>query len=89
MAKEYIKRSDIQKMEFYIPKDEVIPTRLRLKIDENIDVYYERLPNVFGYKFDFLKLQNVTIEMATVIMRLKLLMNCIQKNWLMRASMCR
>ena len=67
MAKEHIKRSDIQKMEFYIPKDEVIPTRLRLKIDENIDVYYERLPNVFGYKFDFLKLQNVTIEMATVI----------------------
>ena len=27
------------KIEFYIPKDEEIPTRLRLKVDDSIDVY--------------------------------------------------
>ena len=43
------------KIEFYIPKDEMIPTRLRVKVDETIDVYYKRLPNEFGFKFDFFK----------------------------------
>ena len=55
------------KIEFYIPKDEMIPTRLRVKVDDNIDVYYERLTDAFGWKFDFFKFQGVTLEMATAI----------------------
>ena len=55
------------KIEFYIPKDEMIPTRLRVKVDETIDVYYKRLPNEFGFKFDFFKHQGVDLEMATAI----------------------
>lgn len=55
------------KIEFYIPKDEMIPTRLRVKVDGEIDVYYERLPDAFGFKFDFFKHQGVTLEMATAI----------------------
>jgi hypothetical protein len=55
------------KIEFYIPKDEKIPTRLRVKVDETIDVYYERLHDAFGYKFEFFRHQGVTLEMATTI----------------------
>lgn len=55
------------KIEFYIPKGEMIPTRLRVKVDREIDVYYERLPDAFGFKFDFFKHQGVTLEMATEI----------------------
>ena len=36
------------KIEFYIPKDEKIPTDLRLKVD-GIDVYYERIKG--GFRF--------------------------------------
>lgn len=39
-------------IEFYIPKSEAIPTRLRLKVD-GIDVYYGRVPDQFGYDFEF------------------------------------
>ena len=35
-------------IEFYIPKDEKIPTDLRLKVD-GIDVYYERIKG--GFRF--------------------------------------
>jgi hypothetical protein len=35
-------------IEFYIPKDEKIPTDLRLKVD-GIDVYYERIRG--GFRF--------------------------------------
>lgn len=35
-------------IEFYIPKDETIPTDLRLKVD-GIDVYYERIKG--GFRF--------------------------------------
>lgn len=55
------------KIEFYIPKDEVIPTRLRVKVNEAIDVYYKRLPDEFGLEFAFFKHQGVTLEMATAI----------------------
>lgn len=55
------------KIEFYIPKDETIPTQLRVKVDGTIDVYYKRLPDAFGFKFDFFKHQGVTLEMATEI----------------------
>lgn len=54
------------KIEFYIPKDEEIPTRLRLKVDDSIDVYYKKLSNVFAYTFDFF-VQNVNLEIATEI----------------------
>ena len=54
------------KIEFYIPKDQVIPTQLRLKVDDSIDVYYGRTENG-GWKFDFFKHQGVTLEMATQI----------------------
>lgn len=55
------------KIEFYIPKDETIPTRLRVKADGNIDVYYSRLSNAFGYKFEFFRHQGVSLGMATAI----------------------
>lgn len=40
------------KVKFYIPKDETIPTRLRLKVDER-DVYYESVKDKFAYDFQF------------------------------------
>lgn len=55
------------KIDFYIPKDQTIPTRLRVKVDNNIDVYYDRTPSAFGWKFEFFKHQGVTLEMATAI----------------------
>lgn len=57
------------KIEFYIPKDEKIPTQLRVKVDGNIDVYYDRVHDGWknGWKFKFFKLQGVTLEMATAI----------------------
>lgn len=54
------------KIESYIPKDEEIPTRLRLKVDDSIDVYYKKLSNVFAYTFEFF-VQNVNLEIATEI----------------------
>lgn len=54
-------------IEFYIPKYQAIPTQLRVKVDGNFDVYYEHLPDAFGWKFDFFKSQGVTLEMATAI----------------------
>lgn len=57
----------IMKIEFYIPKGEMIPTRLRVKVEDAIDVYYSRLPDAFGWKFEFFKIQGVTLEMATMI----------------------
>lgn len=55
------------KIDFYIPKDETIPTQLRVKVNEQYDVYYERLTNAFGYRFSFFKFQGVTQEMARAI----------------------
>ena len=52
---------------FYTPEYETIPTRLRVKVDEKIDVYYERLNDKFGWRFEFFKHQGVTLEMATSI----------------------
>ena len=54
------------KIDFYIPKDETIPTQLRVKVDGTIDVYYERTLSG-GWKFEFFKHQGVTLEMATAI----------------------
>ncbi len=51
------------KVDFYIPKDQTIPTRLRLKVD-GIDVYYSRLHDQFGYDFEF---YGVTEEKAMEI----------------------
>lgn len=55
------------KIEFYIPEDEMIPTALRVKVEDTIDVYYSRLPDAFGWKFEFFKFQGVTLEMAIAI----------------------
>ena len=56
------------KIEFYIPSDEFIPSTLRLKVDDEIDVYYEKLQTDFGYRFTFLKFQQgVSRETATEI----------------------
>lgn len=38
------------KIEFYIPKDQTIPTQLRLKVD-GMDVYYDKVSDVFAYDF--------------------------------------
>ena len=53
------------KIEFFIPKDESIPTQLRLRVDDTIDVYYERTDG--GWVFEFFKFQGVTLEMAQQI----------------------
>lgn len=55
------------KIKFYIPESQMIPTQLRVKVDENIDVYYDRTPDAFGWKFEFFKHQGVTLEMAIAI----------------------
>ena len=55
------------KIEFYIPEDQSIPTNLRVKVDDKFDVYYSRLNDVFGFKFEFFEFQGVTREMATAI----------------------
>lgn len=55
------------KIEFYIPNDEFIPSTLRLKVDDEIDVYYEKLQTDFGYKFTFFKFQQCSSEFATEI----------------------
>ena len=55
------------KIDFYIPKDETIPTQLRVKVNDQYDVYYEALADVFGYEFTFFKIQGITKEMATAI----------------------
>ena len=57
----------LMKIDFHIAESERIPTRMRLKVDETIDVYYEPLKDAFGYKFDFFPIQGVTLEMATSI----------------------
>ena len=55
------------KIEFYIPNDEFIPSTLRLKVDDVIDVYYEKLQTDFGYKFTFFKFQQCSREFTTEI----------------------
>lgn len=41
------------KIEFYIPKDQTIPTNLRLKIDDKYDVHYQRGTPDFSWIFEF------------------------------------
>jgi hypothetical protein len=55
------------KIDFYIPKDQTIPTELRVKVDDTIDVYYERATTDQGWTFKFFKHQGVTLEMAVAI----------------------
>lgn len=55
------------KIKFCIPESQTIPTRLRLKVDEKYDVYYERRTAAFAYTFEFFKSQGVTEELATEI----------------------
>ena len=59
------------KIEFYIPKSEKIPTRLRLKVD-GVNVYYQRLHDQFGYDFEFFditeeKAMEITKHLASVM----------------------
>ena len=56
------------KINFYIPQNETIPTKLRVKVDGQYDVYYERLAHDFAYRFSFFKSQGITLEMAEMIM---------------------
>lgn len=44
-----------RKIEFYIPKDEKIPTDLRLKVDEK-DVFYKRAKEGLAYEFEIFNL---------------------------------
>lgn len=46
-----------KEIEFYIPKNEIIPTKLRLKKD-NIQVVYERCMNDFAYEFNVYELND-------------------------------
>lgn len=57
-------------IEFYIPENEMIPTRLRLKVDGK-DVYYERSMGCFGYDFEVFDATNEeAVELATQLGRL-------------------
>lgn len=58
---------DNMKIDFYIPESQTIPTQLRVKVDNDIDVYYDRISDAFGWKFEFFKHQGVTLEMANAI----------------------
>ena len=58
-------------IEFYIPKDQVIPTRLRLKVDDE-DVYYALVPHQFGYDFEYFgisaeRAMEITEHLASVM----------------------
>lgn len=55
------------KIEFYAPEGENIPTKLRLKVDDKIDVYYNRLPNGLAYRFSFFRFQSVDCFLADKI----------------------
>ena len=56
------------KIKFYVPDDERIPTMLRLKVDDSIDVYYEKVAAKFAYTFSFLPvIQNINLDIATAI----------------------
>ena len=53
-------------IKFYIPEDTIVPTQLRLRVDGDIDVYYDRSTSG-GWTFKFFKFQNVSREMAETI----------------------
>ncbi len=38
-------------IKFYIPKDLTIPIELRIKVNDNIDIYYKGIDNGFGFEF--------------------------------------
>ena len=44
-------------IKFYIPEDQTIPTKLRLKKGK-VQIYYERLNDKFGYEFELYELDN-------------------------------
>ena len=44
-------------IKFYIPEDQVIPTKLRLKKGK-VHIYYKRLNDKFGYEFELYELDN-------------------------------
>ena len=50
-------------IDFYIPERQLIPTQLRVKVNEEFDVYYERVNG--GWKFTFFRYQGVNLELAT------------------------
>lgn len=56
------------KIEFCIPKNESIPTNLRLKVDDKFDVCYERLSKSLAYRFSFYRFQGVDCFLADDIM---------------------
>lgn len=45
------------KISFFIPKNEIIPTKMRLKKD-NIQIIYERCADSFAYRFDVYNLNS-------------------------------
>lgn len=68
------------KIDFYIPKDTAIPLQLRLKVNEQYDVYYEASADVFGYEFTFFKIQGITKEMAIAITD-EIVLRMIDQSW--------
>lgn len=60
------------KIEFFIPKYEEIPTKLRLKIDDK-DVIYKRSHNEFAYEFEVYGI-NAADEGLEVVKRLSEIM---------------
>lgn len=62
-------------IKFYMPEDQLIPTRLRLKKGK-VHIYYERLYDKFGYEFELYELDNE--EQGEKIVREIADMMCVQ-----------
>ena len=58
-------------VEFYIPKSQIIPTRLVLRVDGE-QVIYRRLHDQFGYDFEYLNIAeeraaDITKQLASIM----------------------
>ena len=59
-------------IKFYIPEDQIIPTKFRLKKDK-VHIYYERLNDKFGYEFELYEIddkeqgENIVEEIANMM----------------------
>ena len=60
------------KMEFYIPENQIIPTILRLKKGKT-HIYYKRLDDKFGYEFELYEIdgkeqgENIIKDIANIM----------------------
>ena len=55
------------KIEFYISEDEMIPTQLKLKVNDKYQVNYSRVPGEFAYEFEMFGLPQNRKDIADEI----------------------